>query len=89
MGLAKSMGGLGFRDLTMFNKALLAKQLWRLFQNPESLAARILKAKYFPYSLVLEASLGSQHSFARRSMLSALELLQQGLVWRMGDGRSI
>ncbi|KAK2640593.1 hypothetical protein Ddye_028388 [Dipteronia dyeriana] len=46
---------LGFRDLTMFNKAMLAKQVWRLIHRPNSLAAKLLKQCYYPYSSILEA----------------------------------
>ena len=60
MGLSKSKGGMGFRDLAMFNKALLAKQVWRIMQNPNSLVARIIKAKYFPWSKLFETKLDSR-----------------------------
>jgi hypothetical protein len=36
LGLSKAQGGMGFKDLICFNKALLAKQCARLLQNPKS-----------------------------------------------------
>jgi hypothetical protein len=38
----KDCGGLGFRDMRLFNQALLAWQAW------QTLCAQLLKAKYFP-----------------------------------------
>ncbi|OMO87944.1 reverse transcriptase [Corchorus capsularis] len=33
---AKKVGGLGFRELYFFNKVLIAKQSWRILQNPNA-----------------------------------------------------
>jgi hypothetical protein len=41
----KSYGGMGFKDFVLFNKAMLAKQGWRLISNPDSLSARVLQGK--------------------------------------------
>jgi hypothetical protein len=78
MGAAKNKGGLGFRDLTLFNKALLAKQVWRLSQNPDSLAAKIFKAKYHGSCTILEANVGNKPSLVWRSFMSAQEIINRG-----------
>ncbi|KAA3466264.1 LINE-1 reverse transcriptase isogeny [Gossypium australe] len=44
----KENGGLGFRNLANFNVALLGKQGWRLTTTPNTLLAKVLKAKYYP-----------------------------------------
>ncbi|CAL9022256.1 unnamed protein product [Prunus brigantina] len=86
---SKSAGGLGFRDLEAFNQALLAKQCWRIFRNPESLVARIFRARYHSSLDFLESGAGTNPSFIWRSLQWGKELFQKGLRWRVGNGLSI
>ncbi|GAA0139315.1 hypothetical protein LIER_00886 [Lithospermum erythrorhizon] len=44
----KVNGGLDFKNLKLFNLAILSKQVWRLITDPDSQLAKIYKAKYFP-----------------------------------------
>jgi hypothetical protein len=89
MGRAKENGGLGFHDLELSNLALLAKQGWRLLQQPNTLVAKIFREKYYPQGNFLEANLGRRSSYAWRSIWNARPLLEDGLIWRVGNGESI
>jgi len=53
---SKKKGGLGFRDLHLFNKAMLCHQAWRLLTKPDSLCAQVLKATYYPSVELLECT---------------------------------
>ncbi|XP_042969143.1 uncharacterized protein LOC122301839 [Carya illinoinensis] len=86
MGRSKTRGGLGYRDLESFNLALLAKQGWRLLQYPDSIAAQVLKLKYFPNVDFFQAKLGSRPSFIWRSIQAARGLVEKGSLWRIGNG---
>ncbi|KAG6661744.1 hypothetical protein CIPAW_03G196400 [Carya illinoinensis] len=89
LGAVKGKGGLGFRDLNCFNRALLAKQGWRIIQEPASLVAQVFKEKYFKSGNLMEARVGYCPSQIWRSLMSVMDLVKTGLVWRVGNGRSI
>lgn len=85
----KSEGGIGLRDLAIFNKALLAKQGWRLIQNRNSLLARTLKARYFTRGCFENATVGYNSSSTWQAMLAERRVLDLGLVWVVGQGDKI
>lgn len=85
----KSEGGLGFRDLKSFNLALLAKQFWRLHLYPNSLLARTLSARYYPKTSIWESKVDFNPSYALRSIWDTRPVINLGVRWRVGDGRSI
>ncbi|KAA3479280.1 reverse transcriptase [Gossypium australe] len=51
----KYNGGLGFKNLSLFSKALLAKQVWRILVQPQCLLARVKKARSFLFTDILAA----------------------------------
>ena len=80
---------MGFRDLHSFNLAMLAKQCWRLLQNPDSLCARVLSAKYYPNGDILKAGPKKGASFTCQSIVEEIKTFKRGCIWRIGSGAHI
>jgi hypothetical protein len=87
--MRKEYGGMNFRHLYGFNLAMLGKQGWKLLTNQDTIVTKIFKAKYFPKSDFLGASLGHNPSFVWRSIYTSQVIVRGGLRWCIGDGRSI
>lgn len=89
MSMVKSKGGMGFQDLHGFNLTLLGKHVWNFMNNPNSMVARVFKARYFPHSNLLRASRGGGSSFIWSGIWQAKEALAKGFRWVLGDGSDI
>ncbi|XP_062028872.1 uncharacterized protein LOC133744858 [Rosa rugosa] len=85
----KEEGGLGFRSLSNFNSAMLVKQVWRVISNPNSLFARLYKAKYYPTESFWTAELHTSPSYSWKSIFSTRELLQESVYWQIGNGTQV
>ncbi|KAL5756474.1 hypothetical protein ACOSP7_020892 [Xanthoceras sorbifolium] len=80
---------MGFQKLSSFNKALVAKQCWRLIHHPTSLAARVLKVIYYPNCSFLEINVCSSPSPIWRGFIWGRSLIEQGSRWRIEGGLTV
>ncbi|XP_019158220.1 PREDICTED: uncharacterized protein LOC109154946 [Ipomoea nil] len=79
---------MGFKDLRAFNLAMLGKQAWRMLTKPDSLVARVYKARYFPKGSFFDAQVGNNPSFCWRSIMVAKSIIFGGVRRRIGNGES-
>ena len=89
MKKSKTLRGMGFWDLAMFNDSLLAKQAWQLLHNKTSLFYKVFKAHFFPNSSLMEAVDSRMGSYAWKSILRGRDIIQRGEIWRVGNGEKI
>ncbi|KAA3484146.1 reverse transcriptase [Gossypium australe] len=87
--LPKGYGGLGFRDLYLFNIALLGRQVLCLLTCKGTLCYEVLSAKYFPNGDIFHAKNVDKPSFTWKSISKAAEKLKEGFGWNVGSGMSI
>ena len=73
---SKSEGGMGFKEMTLLNETLLAKQTWRLLHNKKSLFYKVFKSRFFPNCSFMEAKEGHGGSYAWKSILKSREVIK-------------
>lgn len=85
----KCEGGMGFKDLTVFNEALLGRQGWRLVNGDNTLLGRVMKSKYYPNCSFLDSALGYSCSYSWKSIWGSKSIIKEGIIWRVGNGARI
>ncbi|KAK5836733.1 hypothetical protein PVK06_012533 [Gossypium arboreum] len=79
----KGMGGLGFRDVRLFNLALLGRQVWRILNNTDSLCFKVLSSKYFSDGDIFHAKKVDKASFTWSSIAAVVDVFKDGFGWRV------
>lgn len=80
---------MGFKDFYTMNTALLAKQAWRLINEPSSYWAATLKVIYFPNSDFLKVKLIPGAYWVWQSILHGRNLIVSSGQWNVGPGNDI
>ncbi|XP_026410850.1 uncharacterized protein LOC113306079 [Papaver somniferum] len=85
----KSEGGLGFRKVEIHNLAMLARDVWKIIENPDCMLAKILKTRYFPRIDFLNAKCPDKCSWTWKCLHAIKELIKPFISWIVGDGKFI
>lgn len=86
---SKSSGGLRFKDFSDINLALLAKQAWRIIENPGALWVKSLKAIYYPREDFIKAKRIRGDSWVWASITHGRDIVLHSAKWAVGDGTKI
>ena len=80
---------MGFRNIKKFNKALLAKQYWRLLNNSNTLAYKVFQHRFFPDGNILNLNDRAKGSYAWNSIKRVKHIKDMGSKWRIGRGNNV
>lgn len=81
-------GGLGIRDLSRMNEALMMKLLWKIASGNSALWVDVVQAKYMPRSELWLVKRNYKCTPCWRAIMSARDQLLPMLTWRLGHGRT-
>ncbi|CAM8902975.1 unnamed protein product [Rhodiola kirilowii] len=77
----KCEGGLGLKDLTVFNEAMFLKIAWRIVKQPELILSRVLLAKCCNGGSIIDVRIGSNPSHIWRGVMKSMSVFLKGLWW--------
>ena len=86
----KDLGGLSLYSTKARNLTLLAKLNWRVMEDPDSLWAKTLIAKYCPNG-IMDERLGTRRSGSSnwKGLKKGHEVFRKGLRWVVNNGHEI
>jgi hypothetical protein len=82
----KEFGGLGIINTRIFNECLIAKWIWKIYKQKESLWVRLITAKYMPQGDFFKSN-GRVGSQFWKSLHKLKHLFKWVAIHKVGNGR--
>jgi len=82
----KDQGGLGIINTKIMNECLLVKWIWKIYQQPDELWFKILKAKYLRGNNFFDSRSAGGSQFWK-GLHSIKHLFKWGAVFKVGNGK--
>ncbi|KAF7841337.1 ribonuclease H [Senna tora] len=89
MCCSQEKGGMGFRQTKKFNEALLAKQVWRILTQDQTLLSKVFMAKYRGCIQNYDFKSKNSSSYLWKKLCQVSEVVTKNLGWKVGNGRKI
>ncbi|XP_078174456.1 uncharacterized protein LOC144568100 [Carex rostrata] len=82
-------GGLGIRDLELFNKSLLLKVVWHLAEDQDRLWVKVMKAKYYSRGGFWAVKNKTGCSRLWKTVQNLKDYFKDQILWSIADGTGI
>ncbi|XP_026458886.1 uncharacterized protein LOC113359477 [Papaver somniferum] len=89
VSIPKRWGGLGFKNLKIFNEAMITKLAWRLINEKDKKWVAILEANYFRNENILHEDISDKGTVIWKSISKGIGWIKKYHTWLIGDGKSV
>lgn len=87
--LPKAEGGLGIRKLTLWNKALMMSQIWKILSHKESLWVKWIHSYRLATTNFWETSIMANASWGMCKILQTRDEFRWHIISIVGNGKNI
>lgn len=85
--MQKSEGGLGLKSLHIWNEALMAKHLWNVISNKDSLWVKWVNGQWLKGDSIWVSKPNQDNSWSWRQILSLRDKVRNFVIHKIGNGK--
>ncbi|GJV77011.1 hypothetical protein Tco_1508595 [Tanacetum coccineum] len=85
----KEQGGLGIKNLQLWNETLLIKQLWNVIAKKNTIWVKWVNSEILRGKSIWEVNANANSSAGWKEMLRLRDKIRKHVLWKIGDGKDI